>query len=129
LGWRRGSREAWAHAAAGIRGQGELADKQQTTPGIGQGTVHLAGIVGEHAVTKQPLCHSRDLGVTIAWLDCHERQQAGTDRPDHGIVHGHLGFGHALDQSKHGASLCDPVIPAKAGNPFFEQKPQLAGTG
>ena len=40
LGRRGGGAEAGAHALAGIRRQGELADQQQAAAGIGQRAVH-----------------------------------------------------------------------------------------
>lgn len=115
----RGRGEAGSHATAGVGGQCELADQQQCTAGVVQRTVHLAGIVGENAVTKQSLCHSRDLRLAVAWFNGDQREQARTNRADDGIVHGHIGFSHALDEGKHGAILnCEATKRAARLNPM-----------
>ena len=100
-----GRGEAGTHAAASVCGKRELADEQQAAAGVAQGAIHLAGIVGEYAVTQQSLRHSGDLNIAVAGLDGDQRQYAGTNGADHDIVHNHLGFSHALDEGKHGPIL------------------------
>ncbi len=102
LGRRRGAGEARAHARAGVGGQGELADQQQTAAGIPQGAVHLAGIVGENTITQQPVSHPRQHRRFVARLHPHQRQQAGADLPHHRVINRDRGLGNTLDQAKHG---------------------------
>src|SRR5688572_18796334 len=52
--------EAGAHPAAGVRGQGELADQQQPAAGVGDAEVHPPLPVIEDAVAEQAFGHARD---------------------------------------------------------------------
>jgi hypothetical protein len=122
----RGSRsgKTGAHAAAGIRSQGELADQQQAATGVGDAEVHPALPVVEDAIAEQAFGHARNLRCAIARLDADQGKQAGADRTDGVAVDGDAGLGDALDEGEHsvgkpGRDWSDSallVILAKAGS-------------
>ena len=98
---RRGGGETGTHARTGIGGQGELADQQQATPGLGQRTVHLSLPVGKNPVPQQALGHADQVGFGIARFYGHQGQEARADRPDGFALDGDAGLGDALDEGEH----------------------------
>ena len=83
LGRRRGGGKARAVAARGVGGEGELADHQRRAAGIGQGEVHLAGVVLEDPAASAILAaRASACGVAVALHRADQDQQAGADLAD-----------------------------------------------
>ena len=102
FGRRGGGTEARTQAGSSIGGQGELADQEQISGDIVEGSIHLAGIVVENPVTQQPLGHLLDLALTVPRLGGDQRQQARADGANSFALHFDLGLGDALNEGKHG---------------------------
>ncbi len=101
---RRRAGEARAQAAAGVGGQGELRDQQQTAADIAHRAVHPALGVGEHPVAQQLVQKLVGTGAVILALDPDQHQQAVVDGPDDLAGHLHPRMSHSLDQRLHQAS-------------------------
>ena len=95
---RCGGSETRSVAAPGVRGQGELGDRQHGTADVEHGTVHGLGPVRKHprreGSFRQTLC--RRLGVAMEHR--HKHQETPVDPRDLAIGNGYRRFAHSLQQ-------------------------------
>ena len=102
--WWRGTGKAWAQAALGVGGQGELRHQQQAAATIAERQVHLASRIAEHAVVEQLVQNFLDTGRGVLRLDAHQRQQALINRANYLTRHFYSGATHPLNQCLHASS-------------------------
>src|ERR1700761_2090764 len=123
---RRGAGEAGPHARACIGGQGELADQQQTTAGIGQAAIHPALLIGEHAIAEQALEHAPGLRLAVIGLHGNESEQAVADGADGARFDVDAGGLDALDERDHLGS----VVNSAAARPVSRkwERPLIPGS-
>lgn len=78
LGW-SGPGKAGPPALAGVGGECELADYEKTTPGIKNGPVESAGIVGEDSEVEYLFLQVVSVFAGVILLDAKEKAEAGPD--------------------------------------------------
>ena len=74
---------------------------QHLPAGVGDGDVHRARGVGEHAQVPHLLGQLARDGVVVAVGHAHEHAEAGADLADHRAVDPDTRFGDTLDQRAH----------------------------
>lgn len=109
---RRGPAEAGAQALTGISGQGELRHGEQRAAGVQQRAIHPPPVIRKDAIREHTLGEALGLSGTVMLLDGNQ----GTD-PRPYLAQGRAcyddaGFGHALNQSNHGAMIPTRFAPA-----------------
>lgn len=105
--WRSGINEAGTATFSAIAVQRELADGQDCSPDIGEGSVHLSGIVFKDAQSHHFLSDDNDIITRV--LRAHSQEYQKPPPNGSGDFSGDTDFGlsHSLDDGSHGCSVSD----------------------
>ena len=95
-------------AVARVAQQRELGDQQDRPAHIGDGAVHFALGVLEHAQPRQLFRAQARVGFGIAHFGPDQRRIAPADAADHFVFHGHAGARDPLNHHAHNAITSPP---------------------
>ncbi len=97
----RGIDEAWAAALADISVQSELAHHQNRAIHVGQGTIHLAGIILEDPEADHLVGHPLNLIGRVTLLESYKQELPETDLANHLSLYYDVRFAYALKHDSH----------------------------
>ena len=106
-GW-CGLDEARATAFTEVPVQSELAHHQNRAVHVGQGAIHLAGVVLEDSKSDHLVGHPLYVIGRVTRLEGHEQEVPNTDLADHPSLYGDVGFADALKHDPHRGAVTPP---------------------